>query len=342
MSRQPANDRLPSAKIVPLLPGPVLDGPRPGEPPKRRGPLLGWNWLVVSILAHLVVIEALLFGIDRAPEPPPVPVLQIALVIDAPGSAGAMKGDNAPAEAPPVAPEPQPEPAPPVEAKAPEPVPVPVIETPPPPPVEAAIPPPAPELKPEPVPEPPKIEPPKPPPVAEKPRVEKPKPKPRPKPDVAREAPPTPSPVSPAPPSPSVATLPAPNASGAPGANSAANQGHGTEGAGQGAIGNSAGPGDEYLAQLYKHLLRFKKYPADSLARKEQGAVVVGFTIARDGTISNPHVVTGSGFAAIDEATVAMLNRASPAPPLPDSYKAGEARIRISISYKLGVADELF
>ena len=75
---------------------------------------------------------------------------------------------------------------------------------------------------------------------------------------------------------------------------------------------------------------------------KQEGSVIIAFTIARDGTIENAHIERGSGFPLLDEATLAMLKKASPVPPLPESYHGREARAALPINYKLGLLDSMF
>jgi protein TonB len=121
-----------------------------------------------------------------------------------------------------------------------------------------------------------------------------------------------------------------------------AGPGKGVAGAGKGAIGSTAGPGDDYLERLYRHLLRYKKYPPEAISAKQQGSALVGFVIARDGTISDARIEKSSGSPILDQATLAMVQRASPAPALPDSFKPSEARVRFPIDYKLSLIDQMF
>jgi periplasmic protein TonB len=121
-----------------------------------------------------------------------------------------------------------------------------------------------------------------------------------------------------------------------------AGPGKGLEGAGKGAVGSTAGPGDDYLERLYRHLLRYKKYPPEAISAKQQGSAVVGFVIARDGTISEARIEKSSGSPILDQATLTMVQRASPAPALPDSFKASEARVKFPIDYKLSLIDQMF
>ena len=331
--------------VVPLARAPFPDGPRDTGTSAATRRTLERHWIGVSILTHLLMIGALVLGLLEARQSPPVLVLKITLVPLGPGSEGAGGGGGAAAGPSAAAPEPA---KPDIPPPAPEPVttpPPPQPEIPKPTPPQPEIPPPAPEpIRPPPQ-TPPTPHPPQPmatavpPPVA----VEIPPPKPRhipPRHQAAprRETPPAQTaPVAPTPPASAPAAAPGAAASpGVPG------PGKGTQGLGKGAFGNSAGPGDDYLDRLYKHLLRYKKYPPEALNAKQQGSVEIGFTIARDGTIGDAHIEKGSGFPSLDEATLTMVRHASPAPHLPDNFKGDAARVKFRIDYKLSLLDQMF
>lgn len=340
--------------VVPLARAPMPDGSRPIETSSAAGRTFDRRWIVVSVAAHFVVIGALVFGLLEAPQPPPPSVLQITLIPQDPGSEGVSGGASASAatvsadaSASATAPS-QPD----IPVPAPQPVSPPAPaqpEMPPPTPPQPEIPkptPPAPEIPPPP-PSPTKAVTPAPPRLV----MNIPPPKPRYVPLRHRtrraETPPRPATVPvPAPPR-TPAPQPAPAAAAqtqtalaSPG--TGAGPGHGTEGAGKGAIGNSPGPGDDYLEKLYRHLLRYKKYPLEAIGAKQQGRVEVAFTIARDGTISGARIEKSSGSAMLDQATLALVQHASPAPPLPDSYKGIAARVKFPIDYKLSLIDQTF
>jgi protein TonB len=135
-------------------------------------------------------------------------------------------------------------------------------------------------------------------------------------------------------------TAAAPGTGAGPGTK--AGPGKGAEGIGKGAIGTAIGPGDDYLERLYRHLLQYKTYPPEAISQKRQGAVVIGFTIARDGRVSDARIEKSSGSPILDRATLALVQRASPVPSLPDTFKGGAARVKFPINYELGLIDELF
>jgi periplasmic protein TonB len=340
--------------VVPLARAPVPDGLRQTETSNAAERTFDRRWIVVSIAAHLIVIGALVFGLLEAPQPPPTPVLQITLIPQAPGREGVSGGASGStasvsADASATAAVPS---TPDIPAPAPQPVSPPAPaqpEMPPPTPPQPEIPqptPPAPEIPPPPpsptkavTPVPPRlamnIPPPKPHYVPRRHPVRHEETPRRPTPPApARQVAPVP-PVAAAPPAETKTALAAPPGIG-PG------QGQGTQGAGKGAIGNSPGPGDDYLEKLYRHLLRYKKYPPEAIGAKQQGRVEVAFTIARDGTISGARIEKSSGSAMLDQATLALVQHASPAPPLPDSFKGSAARVKFPIDYKLSLIDQMF
>lgn len=329
--------------VVPLARAPIPDGPRQTGTSAIAARTLGRRWVVISILAHLLIIEAILLGLFEPPQPIPPPVLKITLVPRGPGGEGASGGGGASAATPAqAAPEPS---KPDIPPPAPEPVaPPPQPEMPPPTPPQPEIPPPQPEPIRQPPQTPPTPQPPQPMATAVPPPVimEIPPTKPRHIPPRRQAARPHEAPAQPSAPTLTPSPAPAPAAPGASAGPAAPGPGKGIEGAGKGAIGNTLGPGDDYLEKLYRHLLRYKKYPPEAVSTKQQGAVVIGFTLSRDGTIGDAHIEKGSGFPALDDATLAMVRRASPAPRLPDGYKSDTARVKFRIDYKLSLLDQMF
>jgi protein TonB len=58
----------------------------------------------------------------------------------------------------------------------------------------------------------------------------------------------------------------------------------------------------------------------------EQGDVLVGFTIRKDGSVTDVRVLKGSGFAKFDKNVLAAIKKAAPFGPLPPSL-GGELRV---------------
>jgi protein TonB len=152
---------------------------------------------------------------------------------------------------------------------------------------------------------------PPPPPVA--PRKERPAPQP----------PSRPAEVSPAP-GPSAGAAPAP----------------GIGGSGPGGTPGGTGRGDAneleaYKASVRRRLERRKKYPPAAHARRTTGTVRVSFTVHKDGRISSPVLLQSSGHDILDDEAMALLARASPLPPIPDSAGLNSLDISVPLRFSL-------
>lgn len=82
---------------------------------------------------------------------------------------------------------------------------------------------------------------------------------------------------------------------------------------------------------------RYKKYPNAALKRGITGVTVVGFSMNRDGTVFDIHVVKSSGNQMLDKAAVKAIQKAAGSfPKLPPNAKAVEqftTPMEFSISY---------
>lgn len=90
-----------------------------------------------------------------------------------------------------------------------------------------------------------------------------------------------------------------------------------------------------YYQQLMAWLARRKDYPAEARQARQQGVVIVRFTIDRAGNVSAEAVKRSSGYAALDAATLALLRRASPVPALPAAMKRDSLTVALPIEYSL-------
>ena len=113
-----------------------------------------------------------------------------------------------------------------------------------------------------------------------------------------------------------------------------------------GPAGGSAGPKSRfsskparnvrgYFGQISAWIDANKDYPAECKKHKQQGAVVVKFTIGRDGQLLASTIKQSSGHALLDQAALATLARAAPFPPIPDFVGRETLSIAVPIDYAL-------
>lgn len=91
----------------------------------------------------------------------------------------------------------------------------------------------------------------------------------------------------------------------------------------------------DYFGAIQARLARHKVYPPAARQRRQEGIVLVRFTIVADGTITGWAVVEGSGHAILDQAAEEMIRRASPLPPIP--AEMGRTRIDITLPVRFAL-----
>ena len=85
------------------------------------------------------------------------------------------------------------------------------------------------------------------------------------------------------------------------------------------------------LAQLERH----KRYPRAARLRHQEGTVTVRFTVDRDGHVDRGALLASSGHQALDEETLALLQRASPLPPPPAEIGPSPVTLSVPVQYNL-------
>nr|VFJ65925.1 MAG: protein TonB [Candidatus Kentron sp. DK] len=90
-----------------------------------------------------------------------------------------------------------------------------------------------------------------------------------------------------------------------------------------------------YLAALRTRIERKKRYPRASRRRGEEGRVIVGFVIRKNGALVDLRVIRSSGISRLDEAALDTLRRISPFAPIPASIGREQWALSVPISYSL-------
>jgi protein TonB len=80
---------------------------------------------------------------------------------------------------------------------------------------------------------------------------------------------------------------------------------------------------------------RNKRYPAEAQSRHQAGVVHLTFTIDRQGRIVSSRVVQSSGFASLDQETLATVKRAQPFPAPPPNMRGETFEFTMPIRFNL-------
>lgn len=97
----------------------------------------------------------------------------------------------------------------------------------------------------------------------------------------------------------------------------AASRMEGRVGAGGRAESGGTANVSSYQAEVLAHLQRYRIYPTEAKNRGITGIATVRFVLASNGSVISASLARGSGAAALDEAALSMVRRASPFPPFP-------------------------
>lgn len=162
------------------------------------------------------------------------------------------------------------------------------------------------------------------------PQSQPPKPEPEQKPQPEAATPPAkPQPVA-------EPTAPKPQAMVAGDAGKSGTTEHNNTGTGDNTSGGGI-PGDtkDYAATLLAWLERHKEYPRSARLRRQQGTVLLYFVMNREGKVLNQRIQQSSGYPNLDEAALAMLERAQPLPVMPDSINKETLELVVPVEFFL-------
>ncbi len=90
-----------------------------------------------------------------------------------------------------------------------------------------------------------------------------------------------------------------------------------------------------YLAALRSAIAANKYYPDSARRRQEEGTVLIAFVLEADGLIHQVRIDTGSGFAAIDAAAVAAVERLGRFQPIPRELQRARWELKVPISFAI-------
>jgi protein TonB len=92
---------------------------------------------------------------------------------------------------------------------------------------------------------------------------------------------------------------------------------------------------DAYKTALRQAIETNKGYPRRAVRLRQEGEVVVGFTIRRDGVIDELHIIESSGSTLLDKSARATVEKTSGQLPFPEELERRQWQFTIPINYSL-------
>lgn len=99
--------------------------------------------------------------------------------------------------------------------------------------------------------------------------------------------------------------------------------------------GGLAGAVADYMSVLQAWLEKHKEYPRSARLRRIEGAVLLYFSIDRDGRLLAYRIERSSGHRMLDTETIAMINRAQPLPPIPGDMSRDKLEVVVPVQFTL-------
>ena len=99
--------------------------------------------------------------------------------------------------------------------------------------------------------------------------------------------------------------------------------------------GGQAGSAADYMSVLQAWLEKHKEYPRSARLRRIEGAVLLYFSIDRDGRLLAYRIERSSGHRMLDTETIAMINRAQPLPPIPGDMSRDKLEVVVPVQFSL-------
>lgn len=99
--------------------------------------------------------------------------------------------------------------------------------------------------------------------------------------------------------------------------------------------GKTARDTRSYLSQIAAWIDANKRYPTAAKKVKEEGVVLISFSIDRNGNLLASSIKHSSGHSRLDQSALATLARAAPFPPIPEFIDSDTLSIAVPIDYSL-------
>lgn len=104
---------------------------------------------------------------------------------------------------------------------------------------------------------------------------------------------------------------------------------------GSGADADGAKALSLYIREVHSRLAALKSYPPAARSLGQQGVTEISFTIDAQGHARGAAVTRSSAHPILDQSALALLEKASPFPPLPPALGPGPISLTLPIAFSL-------
>lgn len=91
----------------------------------------------------------------------------------------------------------------------------------------------------------------------------------------------------------------------------------------------------DWRSRLLGHLKRYRRYPRQAEAARQQGAARVAITLRRSGEVIAVELVRGSGYPLLDMEARTTVRRASPLPAVDDAVPGDPVTVEVPVDFAL-------
>jgi protein TonB len=84
---------------------------------------------------------------------------------------------------------------------------------------------------------------------------------------------------------------------------------------------------------LLAHIERQKRYPSLARRRRQEGVTYLRFVMDREGQVLSARIERSSGYAILDEETMALIERAAPLPAPPPEVSGKQIELIVPVQF---------
>jgi protein TonB len=90
-----------------------------------------------------------------------------------------------------------------------------------------------------------------------------------------------------------------------------------------------------WYSEISARIERHKAYPPTARSRREKGVVQLAFSLDQEGRVISSRVARTSGFADLDQAAMATIQRAQPFPLPPANMGTAEFNFTVPVKFSI-------